>query len=389
MRENALTNGGGELFTPGGFEIMISASVVAQRRDHLLAAWRQACFAMHGLHVTDRNQIVKDPVLSDGTPMTMEIRQAIAAARVAAGTAYSVDAHRAGTLNYVKDVELDGVLPKQDWERSFAYVESTLGPPRVVKAKELETPPGELQLRLNLEYLDLIKNDVLRAETMAMEHLSVWTATNTRRMSWWKPTVVEPDWFEHNGIRAKYPAAPDLHTVAVHRVVDFTKLQASGQTFRAWFQRRVAAALAESLDLEFHRAVDGLTRTVRVSTIKDLLAAPGSDAYRVWMLDPSALEHVGAGTDEVIVPSMQGIQYVWDLAAYPFRERFAFARETEAFEKTAMHVEFENPFKVEITPARDDDGAVRPGCYDVMASYVGAIFIPDHAAQHCMLAYLA
>ena len=381
MRENALTNGGGELFTPGGFEIVASPSVVSQRREHLLAAWRQASFAMHGLHVTDRNQVIKAPVLADGAPMTMEIREAIAAARAKANKAYSAAAHRAGKLDYINDAELDGVLPKQDWEKSFRYVESTLGPPRVVKARVLPTPSGETQRRVNQAFLELIKDNVSQAETMVLEHLENWARTETRRMTWWAPKEVEPLWFETYG-RFQFPRAWAPRTSTVSRVVDFAKLQESGQTFRAWFQSRIATALGDILDDVLFRELSPHIRLEAISTVDALLAAPGK-GYRAWALDPAALTHLGRLENECIVPESEGWQIVWGQVAYPFRERLALARELEPFESAALHIEPPTPFRVEINPVKD-----RPDCYDVSASYTGTLHIPAAAAKHCWLAYL-
>lgn len=383
MRENALTNGGGELFTPGGFEIVVSPSVVAQRREHLLAAWRQACFAMHGLHVVDKNQIIKEPVLADGAPMTMEIRRAIAEARAKANKAYSPAAHREGKLDYTVDPELDGVLPKQDWEKSFKYVESTLGPPRVVKAKVLPTPSGELQRKLNQDFLELIKNNVSQAETMVKEHLENWARTETRRMTWWAPKEVEPSWFETYG-RFNFPDAWAPRTAAIRRVVDFARLQESGQTFRAWFQARIATALGDVMDVELHREINQHIKLETVRSVEALLAAPGK-GYRVWALDPAALVHLGKLENERIVPEGEGWQIIWDQFPHPFRERFALARELKPFEDAALHIEPPAPFRVEINPVVAEG---RQDCYEVSAFYTGTIHIPATAAKHCWLAYL-
>jgi hypothetical protein len=343
----------------------------------------------HGLHVTDRNQIIAEPVLHDGSAMTPALRQAIADARARAGKAYSAAAARAGTLDYVQDAELDGVVPKLEWEKVWKYVESTLGPPRIVMPKELPVPPGELQLRLNQEFQDLLGTDPSRAELASLEFLETWVMANTRRMTWWKPTTVDLSWFESYGSQ-RFPEARPMRTVAVSAMVDFKKLEGTGQTFRAWFQRRVAAALGDRLDEEFHREAFPLIRLAGPRTIPELLGSPGDPRYRVWMLDPAALVHLGAAGNQCVIPEQHGHELVWARPAYPFPERFVMARDVEPFEAAAMHIAPENPFTVEITPSRDDTRApaVRPGCFDVTARYVGSIHIPAPAAQFCWLASL-
>ena len=384
------SNGGGQFWTPGGFEITVSAEHLTNRRDQLLSAYRQACLAQHGLHVTDRNQIIAAPVLHDGSAMTPELRQAIADARAKAGKAYSVEAHRAGTLDYIRDNELDGIVPELNWERVWKYVESTLGPPRIVKPRELPTPPGEIQLRLNQEFQYLILTDPDQAELSSLEFLETWIAANTRRMSWWKPTVMDPSWFESYG-HQKFPGAPPMRTLSVTATVDFKKLAETGQTFRSWFQRRIAAALGDRIDEEFHREVAPLIRIATPRCVDDLLRAPGDPKFRVWMLDPEALTRLGAKPDQRIVPAKHGLQLIWDRDMFPFMSFLVMAREVETFEAAAMHIEPEDPFTVEIAPARLDccDRAIRPGCFDVTARYLGSIHIPAEAAQFCWLAYLS
>ncbi|HPS78658.1 MAG TPA: hypothetical protein PLS53_10930 [Thermoanaerobaculaceae bacterium] len=384
------SNGAGQFWTPGGFEITVSAEHLTNRRDQLLSAYRQACLAQHGLHVTDRNQIIAAPVLHDGSAMTPELRQAIADARARAGKAYSAAAHRAGTLDYIRDNELDGIVPELNWERVWKYVESTLGPPRIVKPKELPTPPGELQLRLNQEFQDLILADPAKAELSSKEFLETWIAANTRRMSWWKPTTVDPSWFESYG-HQKFPLANPMRTLAVTATVNFKKLADTGQTFRSWFQRRVVAALGDRIDAEFHREVQDLTRLASPRCVDDLLRAPGDPKFRIWMMDPGVMTKLGAKINENIIPAKHGTALIWDRDTYPFMTNFVMAREVETFEAAAMHIEPEDPFTVEIQPARLDcgDRAVRPGCFDVTARYLGSIHIPAEAAQFCWLAYLS
>ena len=53
-----------------------------------------------------------------------------------------------------------------------------------------------------------------------------------------------------------------------------------------------------------------------------------------------------------------------------------------------MHIEPENPFRVEISGALDANDVPLPGRYDVVATYTGSIHLPASAAKHCWLAFL-
>jgi hypothetical protein len=252
-----------------------------------------------------------------------------------------------------------------------------------VLPRELPLPSGEVTNRLNQEFLALIAENVSDAETVSQEFLDAWVRLNSRRMVWWAPEVKDPSWFETYG-RFKFPDAAPPRTISVSRTVDFAVLAAKGQTFRSWFQQRLAQALADLLDTEFHVAVAPHIRLCGARTPEDLLREPRANQFQVWLMDPAALVHLGRLPDECIVPKESGVQYLWAREIYPMRERFAFAREVQTFQDAAMHIEPENPYRVEITPPMEP--AVNT--FTVTVSYTGSIHLPAQAAQFCWLAYL-
>ena len=381
------SNGGGQFWTPGGFEITVSAEHQATRRDQLLSAYRQACLAQHGLHVTDRNQVILPPVLHDGSPMTPELREAIAKARAEAGKSYSAAAHRANKLDYIRDPELDGIVPKLEWEKVWKYVESTLGPPRIVKPKELPTPAGEIQRRLNAQFQDLIVTKVEEAELVAKEFLETWVVANTRRMAWWKPRTVDASWWESYG-HAEFPRATQPRTQVLTATVDFKELDAAGRTFRAWFQQRVAEALADRLEYEFFHEIQGYITWASRENAMTRILGQRDPVYRIWMLDTAALEFLGKQPNELVIDPKQGHQQIWARNAFPFLQRLVMSR-CLALEDEALHIELENPYSVEISPHRTHEGVTVLNRYDVTARYTGAIHVPAAAAQYCWLACIS
>lgn len=385
---NLFQNGGGSLWAQGGVEIVQSVSHHVARRSEALAAYRMACIVQHGVHVIDRNQKIAPPCLPDGAPMTPELRAAVAAARAQAGKAYSVEAHRARALNYVKDPELTGILPEVDWDKTFTYIESTLGPPRIVKPLELPTPPGEIQRRMNADFLETIQQDPAKAEAIAVEYAEVCCRANTLRMTWWPPETKDPSWWESYG-GAKFPEAWPPHTTTVKDRVDFAVLIERGITFQAWFQKKLVKALGDRLDAYLRNAMDHCTTSSSARTPEALFREAGRPGVmKRWIMDPAALMHIGKQPNEIVVPYRDGSQLIWGGDEFPWGKCFAFAMEPQGFNDAALHIEPENPYTVGFAPVAAMGGEIVPGCFDVSVSYTGTLHIPRLASESCWLAYL-
>lgn len=218
----------------GGFESVISIGDHIQRRDALISIYRDAHFAVRGLHVIDPHQAIGDPELPDGQPMTMELRQKIAEARSRAGKIPGED----GT-DYINDPELDGIVDAPDWARISEHINLTLCPGKVVAPVELACPTGEVADRVNAEFWDLVATTPDEAVDIVGGAVEAWITQASKTLAVWPAQTPERGSADIRGrIEASGTVTPE-------------ELRRRGCSLRQWVMDVLAATIVERLDREF------------------------------------------------------------------------------------------------------------------------------------------
>lgn len=225
----------------GGFEAVVGVSNYAQRRDQLLAIYRQAHFAPRGLYVINPLSEVGAPTLPEGVEMTMELRQRIAAARVEAGKPVP----RIGETNdsdFIDDPELDGIVEKPDWVTIGEHIESLMSPGIVVLPRELPCPDAETAVRLNHEFWEMVKNTPEVACRIVGDAASAWVQGASKALAMFPPQV-----------RADLPVLWEPFATATATFTQ-SELRGLGETLRNRLMDTAGAKLVEALDRSFVQA---------------------------------------------------------------------------------------------------------------------------------------
>lgn len=291
----------------GGFEINLGSSF-AHKRDEILGQWRQNHIAAKGLHVVDKAQIVDPASLPDGLPMTMELRQAIAAARANAGKILMTRLPNGNlvfnnSVDYIKDPELDGIVAAPDWKTVGAHIDSLSAPPRYVPPVELASPGPERARELNAAFYAAVLEDALMGFQTCREFAAWWMLENSCLQRLWKPGVQEEVLSELSGLRHDFIDGHEgisengtAKIFVVKAVVDLGDIANQGVTFRQWFANHLCRGIADYLDI----ALDG--HTIFVDTTRpehDVLVRLTLDNDAVLM-DSKMYAAIGLANGEVI-----------------------------------------------------------------------------------------
>ena len=299
----------------GGFEIVIGASTFAERRTAILDVWKQNNLAIKGLHVTDRNQIVGPAELPDGVPLTLEMRQAIAAARAQVGKSLTTrDANGSITFNtvdYLKDdAELDGIVAKPDWAAIGAKIDARLKEITYVPTKELECPGPELATQLNDGFIALLEEDDAQACRIIQDYVAYRVAEVSKLY-----TVLPPERDPAQPAVIDPLKTPGWFTRTVTFTTNIRELSEAGITLRKWVDSHIRLDITDTLDRKFRDLVEAKAavwergRTARTDADKFGLpnsAALGFDPGSVrWCVDALRAPQFDAPDGSVrFVPSM-------------------------------------------------------------------------------------
>ena len=291
----------------GGFEINLGSSF-AHKRDEILGQWRQNHIAVKGLHVIDKAQLVDPASLPDGLPMTMELRQAIAAARASAGKILMTRLPNGNlvfnpSVNYIKDTELDGIVAKPDWKTIGAHIDSLSAPPRYVPPVEIASPGPERARELNAEFYAAVLEDALTGFQTCREFAAWWMLENSCLQRLWKPEIQDTVLPELSGLRHDFIDGHEgisengtAKIFVVKSIVDLGDIADQGVTFRQWFANQLCRGIADYLDI----ALDG--HTIFVDTARpehDVLVRLTQDNDAV-LLDSKMYAAIGLANGEVI-----------------------------------------------------------------------------------------
>ncbi len=250
----------------GGFEINLGSSF-AHKRDEILQQWRQNHIAARGLHVIDKAQIIDPASLPDGLPMTMELRQAIAAARANTGKILLTRLPNGNlvlndSVDYIRDPELDGIVAKPDWKAIGAHIDSLSAPPRYVPPVELASPGPERARELNAEFYASVLENTLSGYQTCRDFAAWWMLENSCLQRLWKPEVQDTVIQELSGLRHDFIDGQEgiaengaAKIFVVKSVVDLGEIADQGVTFRQWFANHLCRGIADYLDI----ALDGNT----------------------------------------------------------------------------------------------------------------------------------
>jgi hypothetical protein len=292
----------GFINTGGGFEISIGISSFAERRDQLLSVYRQAHFAQRGLHVINKAQVVGPAELPDGVPMTMELRQQIAAARAAAGKKVA-RIGEATDVDFIDDPELNGIVEVPDWQRIGEHLQAVMCPGVVVLPRELPCPSAEVATRLNREFVVMLRDDPQQAKQIASETAAAWMVSASKFLTLWPAVVVSPKVF------AQSPGQR-IHTHQAR--VGFADLTRRGLTVRNWLMNTVMATTVETLDRWL--AQDILPQSHH---FVGLTAENAADAFTSWAGGEAELAVITPGASAALgVPFGQVVPI--SAAAYAF-----------------------------------------------------------------------
>jgi hypothetical protein len=291
----------------GGFEINLGSSF-AHKRNEILGQWRQNHIAAKGLHVIDKGQIVDPASLPDGLPMTMELRQAIAAARASAGKILikrNANGHISfNTVDYVKDPELDGIVAKPDWKAIGAHIDSLSAPPRYVPPVELASPGPERARELNAAFYASVLEDALMGFKTCREFAAWWMLENSCLQRIWKPEIQEEILTELSKLRHDFidghegiaETSGNAKIFVVKAVVDLGEIAEQGVTFRHWFATHLCRGIADYLDI----ALDGhIAFKDAVKPADDVLVAMTQDNESV-LIDSKMYAAIGLANGEII-----------------------------------------------------------------------------------------
>ena len=290
----------------GGFEINLGSSF-AHRRNEILTQWRQNHIAAKGLHVIDKAQIVDPASLPDGLPMTMELRQAIAAARASAGKILVKRDAKGNlsfnTVDYVRDPELEGIVAKPDWKAIGAHIDSLSAPPRYVPPVELASPGPERARELNAAFYAGVLEDAVMGFKTCREFAAWWMLENSCLQRLWKPEIQEAVLPELSSLRHDYidghegiAEAGDAKIFVVKAVVDLGEIAEQGITFRHWFANHLCRGIADYLDI----ALDGhIAFKDAVKPADDVLVAM-TQAHESVLIDSKMYAAIGLANGEVI-----------------------------------------------------------------------------------------
>lgn len=249
-----------ESFDRGGFEIIVGSLDFALRREEILAMWRDHHIAVKGLHVIDRNQIVGPPELPEGTPLTSEIREAIARARLAAGKVLLPLGVRGRPgdpqTDYNVDPELNGVVAKPDWHAIGANIDAKLAEMTYCPPQELPCPGPEAAAATNTAFWELFQTNRDEATRIAKEFAEWHVMGTSKTMLLWPPQ-------RSGGALAERFMPSEFITVTAQGICDLRGISEKSITFRNWLASKICTAIADKVDFllkrELENAPCGLT----------------------------------------------------------------------------------------------------------------------------------
>ena len=348
-------------FTSGGFEIVVGVGTFAERRDVMLAAYREQNIALRGVHVIDPEQIVGVAELPEGGEMTPELREAVAKARKEAGFVLmpvGAKIEEVGVDLRKNEVYLDGIVDTPKWCDIGARLDANLTPMTVVVPRDLPCPSAEVAQRVNREFWRLFDDDPQQCIDLITAFASTYITSTSKALTFWPPqqqqqVPLKPR-FEYTGMSGSTRAVSLQHHVFSETITP-RELAERGLTLRNWLANTLCNSVVEAIDRLFAHAIraeitvdfnpdvpDDLPRMAKVML--------GGNAPEAWLMDHTAQTALGMVHGQVVA-NIPGSQAYCEIS-HPFPRGFILARS----KTPGLHVDLPSGFEVAII--RHDDGAL-------------------------------
>lgn len=357
-------------FGNGGFEIVIGVGTYAERRDQMLAMYRNHHIAPRGMHVINKSQDPGLPELPEGGEMTMEMRQAIAAARTEAGYVplpVGAKVEEVGPDLSKNEAYLDGIVDAPDWNRIGKAMDEALVPMTVVMPRELGCPSPEVASRVNRLFWEDFKSNPKGTIELCRTFAAGWIPSASKALTFWPPEVEDAHVATITYEASHTTRTADLEHYVVEATITPKELKERELTFRNWFANTLCAGIVEQLDRRFSRLVSTHASVVEMynvpgfadDLVKHVTACFG-DAPVAWLMDAEAQKRLDMVPGQ-IVENIPGSQAICD-DPHPLPQAMILARAL----KCGLHQELPQAFEVEIEPGDGDELRVSLGYWNAM-----------------------
>jgi hypothetical protein len=370
-------------FSNGGFEIVIGVGSFAERRDQMLAMYREHHIAPRGMHVTNRAQEVGVAELPEGVEMTMELRQQIAQARAQAGyvpVPIGAKVEEVGVDLREDEKYLDGVVKSPDWGEIGRTMDERLCPMTVVMPRELQCPSPEAASRANRLFWEDFRENPEGVIDLCRSFASSWIPASSKALTFWPPEVHDSfvTAIPYSGREGERVASLEHYTFS--EIITPAELKDRGLTFRNWFANTLCASIVETLDRRIARCINDWCLGVEVDPclsaedmLKHVRGVLGGDPV-AWLMDAKAQERLDMVPGQII-ENIPGSQAICD-DPYPLPEATILARA----DKPGLHLELPDAYEVEIEPDESAPDALR-----VTVGYWNAMDVDPDAPSFALI----